>query len=160
MRLSKRFLTRFQCRNEEPDSGAQPRAGNRLKRRESLRPAPEINHPASKVSAQFSNSLLQMNTSPLPQPQSNFTRQNGRPCAPAMASARLSTSNVKGTSMTTSMTAVPRTATPASKSTPQNVSNQGNAAAIEINKKGLLTRSYCRTSFKKSAGCTAFVKPI
>src|ERR1051325_905299 len=105
-----------------------------------------------KMRRQFSSSLGQTKTSPLPQPQSNFTAQKGRPFSPTMARARLSTSSVKGTSMMTSIRAAPRTAMPASNSKPQKTSNQGRVAAMLFNRMGLLTMPYSRTRVRNAEG--------
>ena len=54
---------------------------SKLKRRLNCRPCPASSQPDSKISRKFSSSLRQMNSSPAPQPQSNFTAQNGMFCA-------------------------------------------------------------------------------
>ena len=51
-------------------------------------------------------------------------------------------------------------ATPASSSSPQNISNQGRAPAIEFNSRELCTMSYCRTILRNSTGCNALFKPM
>ena len=67
---------------------------------------------------------------------------------------------LNGMSMTNNIRADPRTAIPATNSSPQKISNHGKAAAIEVSKIGLFTISYCRTNFRNSSGCNALLRPI
>jgi len=109
---------------------------------------------------EFSISLWQINTSPLPQPQSNLIAQKGVPCVAAIARARRSTRSVNGTSMAMRLMAVPRTATPASSNSPQIISNHGKVEAMAFNNKGFFTSSYWRTSLRKVTGSNAFSRPM
>src|ERR1035441_1108044 len=125
----------------------------RLKRRQSWRPYPVSSQTESSNRTVFSTTLWQMNTSPAPQPQSNFTAQRGIAFVAEITRARLSTTSVKGTSMAVRFKADPLTATPNSSSKPQYTSNQGSAAPMQFNRNGLVTMSYCRTSSRKYFGC-------
>src|SRR5262249_39568868 len=133
---------------------------SKLNRRAHLRPKPHSIQAANNMSVPFSVNFRQMNTSPIPQPQSNLTAQKAMALAEAMANARFHTSAVNGSNIARSITAVPRTATPDRSRSPQKVSNQGSAAAIELSNSGLLVKWYCSTNIKKATGSSAFFSPI